>query len=160
ETENGRSISVISRVRPGKRKRAMAQAAATPNTRVAATAAGAPVSGNRMALRGSAPPARVSPETPMPRASALEETVTTGVIPRTVMTATASPISVQRTSQWSRWPWRGPAAGSVGFCSGSMAFAPPLQQVDQGQEHEGQCQQHDGDGRGLGVGELFQPRHD
>ena len=37
DTANGRSISVINRLRPGKRNFAMAQPAATPNTRFAGT---------------------------------------------------------------------------------------------------------------------------
>ncbi|MNH02623.1 hypothetical protein D3C79_618670 [compost metagenome] len=37
ETENGRSMMVMSNCRPGKRKRAIAQAAASPNSRLSGT---------------------------------------------------------------------------------------------------------------------------
>ncbi len=58
ETENGRSISVTSSPRPGKRKRAMDHAAATPNTVLSSTAVGATTSVKPMACRVSALPVR------------------------------------------------------------------------------------------------------
>ena len=53
DTENGKSISVSSTVRPGNRNRAMAQAAATPKTTFNATATGATANVSRMAWRVS-----------------------------------------------------------------------------------------------------------
>ena len=53
DTANGRSISVISRFRPGKTNLEMHQAAATPNTRLIGTAIEAIRSVSRAALNAS-----------------------------------------------------------------------------------------------------------
>ena len=53
DTENGRSISVISKLLPGKLNLAMAHAAATPNTRLSGTAIAAVSSVRRIAASAS-----------------------------------------------------------------------------------------------------------
>ena len=64
------SMSVTSSVRPGKRKRVIAHAAATPNTRLHTTAIGATVSVSRIEWRVSGSAVRFRQYAPTPSASA------------------------------------------------------------------------------------------
>ena len=59
ETANGKSMSDTNSVRPGKRNRAMAHAAATPNNTLAMTADGATMSVSMIAWRVSASAVRL-----------------------------------------------------------------------------------------------------
>ena len=66
EMEKGKSISVVSSARPGKRKRAIDQAAARPKITLAVTAIGATVSVSKMACQVSAPAVRFFQYIPRP----------------------------------------------------------------------------------------------
>src|SRR5687767_464025 len=89
DTENGKSISVTSAVRPGKLKRATAHAAASPNTRLHTTAAGATVRVRSTDARVSGSAVRFRQYAPGPSANASANTLATGTITSTVSTSTA-----------------------------------------------------------------------
>src|SRR3954451_25002454 len=137
-------MSVMSSVRPGNRNRAMHHAAATPNTRLSATATGATVTVSRIECRVSGSPTRLRQYTPTPPASACANTLTSGItISPPTMSSVAS-VSPPRTSQWScRDRRNGAGATSVAGDSACIALTPSLQQVDQGQEDERHDQEDD-----------------
>src|SRR6266446_4640422 len=151
ETENGRSISAVSNVRPGKRKREMLQAAAMPKTRFVTTAIGATVIVRRIAASVSSSAVSVRQYAPKPRPNASTKTSTSGITIRTPTTPSAAATSVMRTQRGSEreFVW-----------SGVDTFAPPLEQVDDDEHGEGDHEEHDGDGGRLRVGELLEPRDD
>src|SRR5262249_47724796 len=101
DTANGRSMSVTSAVRPGNRNRAIAHAAAMPNTVFSATAAGATTSVSRTAAPVSEFH-RFAQYSPGPLANASTNTLTTGTITSTVNVISASAVSDQRTQTGSR----------------------------------------------------------
>src|SRR6185312_5013987 len=148
DTENGRSISVTSRVRPGKRKRAIVQAAASPKTRLASTATGTTISVSTRAARVSGSPTRALPYAARPLPSATVKTCTTGTMTRMPTIATAQSVRAQRTHRGSSWARRG--------VSGFMDTAPALQQVDDNQHREGEAKQDDRDRGRLAVSERFE----
>src|SRR5262245_4079576 len=160
ETENGRSIRVTSSVRPGNRNRAMHHAAATPKTRLSATATGATVMVNRMECRVSALPIRFSQYTPGPFSSACAKTLTKGTMIRTPTMTSVASVSPPRTSQWSCRDRRNGDPASGFGSSGRMPLAPPLEDVNHRQEHKRHHQQDDRDGCRLAVGELFESGDD
>ena len=104
-----------------------------------------------------------------PSASAWTKTLTTGTTTKTPTTATAAPISSQRTQRIRSAAVDAPARaariaparrGADGELSRAMPLAPALEQVDEHQHRERDHQQHDGDGGRLAVGELLQPGDD
>src|SRR5262245_37552977 len=145
ETVNGRSIIDVSSARPGNRKRPMAQAAASPKTRLSATAIGATVRVKRMACRVSGSPKRFCRYTRGHAASDWAKTFTSRTPTSRMITASAAAISRRRTHAGSSWGRRS-----------SMTGPPALEQVDDEQAREGDAEQHHRDRRRLGVGELLQ----
>ena len=95
ETENGSSISVISRLRPRKRKRPMHQAAATPHTVFSGTLTAATSSVSSMAASASGS-SSASSAAPRPRDSASVNTTTSGSSSSMTSSTMVSAISAIR----------------------------------------------------------------
>ena len=115
ETANGRSISVISRLLPRKSNLAMAQAAATPKTRLSGTAMRG--GQQRQPDRGERVRARRAPRSRRrrPWRSASAKTAASGRNRNSAEEARApTPISSQRTSAGSRGGRRAAAGAGVG----------------------------------------------
>jgi hypothetical protein len=98
ETANGRSMAEVSSVRPGKRKRTMAQAAASPKTMFRATATGATVKVSRIALQVSASFHRRSKYASGPSRNASQKTFASGTRMSRATAATAMTIKSLRTA--------------------------------------------------------------
>src|SRR5438093_11175172 len=144
-------MSAVSNVRPGKRKREMAQSAAMPKIKFVTTAIGATVIVRRIAASVSSSAVRVRQYAPKPRPNASTKTSTSGITIRTPTTPSAAVTSVMRTQRGSEREF---------VRSGVDTFAPPLEQVDDDEHGEGDHEEHDGDGRRLRVGKLLEPRDD
>ena len=137
ETANGRSISVISTRLPGKSKRAIAHAAATPNTAFAGTEMAATSRVSRIAASalGSVIAAQY---TSSPPDSAWPNTTSSGSRRNSPRKVSATPISVARTqarvhaghADARRLRARVLVVDAPAFSS------PPLQCVDAEQQHE------------------------
>src|SRR5205823_3449334 len=97
ETENGRSINVISTLLPRKSNLAIAQAAATPKRRFAGTAITAATNVSRIAASASGSTIAAT-YTPNPLRSAEKKTNTNGTNRKTVRKKSAPVISVRRTN--------------------------------------------------------------
>src|SRR4051812_10396964 len=166
ETEKGRSMSAVSSVRPGNRNRAMAQAAATPKTRLARRASGTTVRVKRIEWRVSGSSTRFFQYAARPSPSAPAKTCTTGITISTPTAATAARVRAQRTQAGSSWAWRlgislsGARVWTAVSGMGLVPLAPALQQVDEHEHREGDDEEHDRDGGGLAVGELLEAGHD
>src|SRR5205814_1030298 len=83
-------MSAVSNVRPGKRKREMAQAAAMPKIKFVTTAIGATVIVRRIAASVSSSAVRVRQYAPKPRPNASTKTSTSGITIRTPTTPSAA----------------------------------------------------------------------
>src|SRR5262245_57963205 len=165
ETENGRSMKVMSKLLPAKSNLAMAQEAARPNTRLSGTEIAATMSVKRIAASasGSRMAAKYGAS---PRASASVNTTRSGSTRNSRMKVSAPPTTSQRTSADSRIAGRddGAVAKVVTAIRAPLArasslapcAAPALQQVDDEQHDEGDGQHDDADGSGAGVVVLLQ----
>src|SRR2546429_9755797 len=92
-------MSAVSNVRPGKRKREMAQAAAMPKIKFVTTAIGATVIVRRIAASVSSSAVSVRQYAPKPRPNASTKTSTSGITIRTPTTPSAAGASVMRTQR-------------------------------------------------------------
>src|SRR5262249_52280195 len=156
ETEKGRSMSAVRSVRPGKRKRAMAHAAAMPKTRFNPTATGATMRVSLIECNGSASCRGLSQCACTPLANAWTKTLTSGTTTKNPITATAVRMRAIRTAAGSSCARSG--TGWAFGVSAMMALAPAFEEVDCEEGHERDHQDDDGDRGRLGIGELLQPR--
>ena len=160
DTENGRSISVISTLLPRKSNLAIAQAAATPNTRLSGTAIAAVSSVSRIADErvglDDAPRGRRRGPSAAPRRTRTPA----------ARTGRASGTRARRRSAAQRTQRRGSPRGAArqrAACRGGRsclrslpAARPRLQRVDRQQQHERDDEHHDGDRRRAGVVVLLE----
>src|SRR5262249_28749862 len=142
----------------GKRKRAIAHAAARPKTRFSPTATGATMSVSRIEWSVSASCTRLSQYAPTPFANACTKTFTSGTTTKKAMTTTAATTSATRTAGGSSCARRLKPAPIP--WSDMVPPAPALEDVDEEQGDEGDREDDDRDRRRLRVGELLEPRHD
>src|SRR5438876_11020981 len=156
ETVKGRSMSAVSSVRPGKRKRAMAHAAARPKITFRLTAMGATVRVSLIECSVSGSATRLCRYAPTPPANACAKTFTSGTTTKKAMTATAARMSTSLTAGGSSCAR---SRAWIGF-SAMVSLAPAFEEVDGEERDERDREQDDGDRRRLGVGELLEPRHD
>ena len=125
ETENGRSIKVISSDLPGNSNLAMAQEAASPNTTLNGTAIAATVSVRRIALQASGS-RNASRKAPIPFEKAWVKTAKSGKTRNSARKVTAIPISTPRVTAPSEAAWAGLSAGTeTGEKISDIAEPPP-----------------------------------
>src|SRR5215510_1785093 len=155
ETVNGRSIRDVRKARPGNRKRAIDQAAASPKITFRPTATGATMSVSSIEWKVSGSSNRLARYTRGPAANASTKTFTRGTSTSKPMIATATVMSVTRTQRGSSCARM--AGGEV--VSAMVTGAPTFDEVDAEQGDEGHDEEHDRDRGRLPVGELFQPGH-
>src|SRR5437773_2768840 len=110
ETENGKSIKVVSRLLPGNENLAIAQAAATPNTTLSGTAIAVAVSVRRIAANASES-AMAATYTATPFLSPSTKTNASGAKRKTERNASATPIRILRTHRDSVVAKGNPTAG-------------------------------------------------
>src|SRR5262245_37912655 len=165
ETENGRSMKVMSRLLPAKSNLAMAQEAARPNSRLSGTEIPATMSVKRIAASASG--SRMAEKYgPSPWASASVNTMRSGSTRNSRMKVSAPPTTSQRTSADSRIAGRDDGAApkvvtairEPPACASSLApcAAPTLRQVDDEQHDERDGEHDDADGGGAGIVVLLQ----
>src|ERR1700722_7090219 len=148
ETANGRSMSVIKVLLPRNSNLAIAQAAATPKTKLNGTAMAATTSVNLTAAQamGSAIAAMYAPT---PLASACANTVSSGSTRNRPRNVSATAINSSRPGSERR----------RALCTSAAAMprqGPVLQRIDAEHEREGKYQHDHGDGGGAGIVVLLQ----
>src|SRR5690606_35921238 len=145
ETENGRSISVVSSALPLNSNLAIAHAAAMPKTRLSGTAMAVTRRVSLIAAQasGSTSAARYSPA-PLRKAST--KTAMTGRMRNSARKASARAISVMRVPKLSVTALQ-LSRGAEGAGSFAMTIFPPcpcLDEIDEKQHRKGKRQHHRG----------------